>query len=68
MAFTPEDLVWAYIMKDQFTLGKFGTLKPRVDGPFKISEGIGENAYRVELPEEYETLKTLNVKDLQPYH
>ena len=36
-------LVWVHLRKDRFPLGKFGKLKPRVDGPFKIIEKIGEN-------------------------
>ena len=39
--FEVGDLVWVHLRKDRFPLRKFGKLKPRVDGPFKIIEKIG---------------------------
>ena len=29
---------------------------------------IGENAYKLKLPDDYNILHTFNVKDLRPYH
>ena len=29
---------------------------------------IGENAYKLELSDDYNILHTFNVKDLRPYH
>jgi hypothetical protein len=43
-------------------------LKHRGDGPFKILQRIGDNAYKVELPGDYGVSSTFNVKDLSPYH
>ena len=40
----------------------------RIDGPFKIIEKIGENAYKLQLPDEYEISPMFNVKDLRAYH
>ena len=40
---------------------------PRALGPFKIKEKIGENAYKVDLPEEYYVSDTFNIGDLLPY-
>ena len=54
--------------KDRFQPGNFGKLKPRVDGPFKIIEKIGENAYKLQFPDEYEISPMFNVKDLRAYH
>ena len=51
--------------KDRIPPGKFGKLKPRVDGPFKIIEKIGENAYKLQLPDDYEISPMFNVKDLR---
>ena len=62
------ELVWVHLRKDRFPLGKFGKLKPRVDGPFKIIEKIGENAYKLQLLDEYEISPMFNVKDLRAYH
>ena len=36
--------------------------------PFRIIEKIGENAYKLELPDYYDISPTFNVKDLRPYH
>jgi len=40
---------------------------PRADGPFEIIERLNDNAYKVDLPGEYEVYETLNVADLGPY-
>ena len=68
LEFLEGDLVWTHIRKDRFPQGKFSKLKPRVNGPFKILEKIVENAYKIELPKEYDICQTFNVKDLKPYH
>ena len=66
--FEVGELVWVHLRKDRFSPGKFGKLKPRVDGHFKIIEKIGENAYKLQLPDEYEISLMFNVKDLRAYH
>ena len=66
--FEVGELVWVHLRKDTFPPGKFGKLKPRVDGPFKIIEKIGENAYKLQLPDEYEISPMFNVKVLRAYH
>ena len=66
--FEVGDLVWVHLRKDRFPPGKFGKLKPRVHDPFKIIEKIGENAYKLQLPDEYEISPMFNVKDLRAYH
>lgn len=64
------DLVWVHLRKDRFPPGKFGKLKPRADGPFKVLKRIGENAYKVELPDNYSVSTTFNVYVflIFPYH
>ena len=66
--FEVGDIFWVHLRKDRFPLGKFGKLKSRVDGPFKIIEKIGENAYKLQLSDEYEISPMFNVKDLRAYH
>ena len=66
--FEVGDLVWVHLCKDRFPPGKFGKLKTRVDGPFKIIEKIGENANKLQLLDEYEISPMFNVKDLRAYH
>lgn len=39
-------------------------LQPRGDGPFQVLERINDNAYKVELPDEYNVSSTFNVSDL----
>jgi len=40
----------------------------RAEGPFEIQERISDNAYKVDLPGDYEVLATFKVADLSPSH
>ena len=53
---------------EQYLMQRCSKLRARVDGPSKIIKKIGENAYKVELPNDYSFLPTFNVKDLRPFH
>ena len=65
--FEVRELVWIHLHKDRFPSGKFGKL-PRVDAPFKIIEKIRDNAYKLDLPDDYDISPMFNVKDLRSYH
>jgi len=67
MEFQEGDLVWVHLRKERFPRGKFAKLKPRADGPFKVIKRIGENAYKIELPESYGVSNVFNVADLSSY-
>ena len=41
---------------------------PRAEGPFEVLEMINDNAYKVDLPGEYEVSATFNVADLSPFY
>ena len=41
---------------------------PRADGPFRVLQRIGENAYKIELPSDFGVSATFNVSDLSPYY
>lgn len=40
---------------------------PRGDGPFQVLERINDNAYKLDLPGEYNVSATFNVTDLAPF-
>lgn len=42
-------------------------MHPREERPFQIFEKINDNAYKVDLPCEYNVSATFNVSDLSPY-
>ncbi|XP_060185809.1 acyltransferase Pun1-like [Lycium barbarum] len=41
-----------------------GKLSPRGDGPFKVLEKINDNAYKIDLPSEYNVHNVFNVSDV----
>jgi hypothetical protein len=67
VVFQEGDLVWIHLSKNRFPGGRFGKLKPRADGPFKVLQRINDNAYRVDLPGHYNVSATFNVADLSPF-
>jgi hypothetical protein len=67
MTFKEGDLVWIHLRKERFPVKRRSKLLPRADGPFKVLQRIGENAYKIELPGEYGVSATFNVSDLAPY-
>jgi hypothetical protein len=67
MTFKEGDLVWIHLRKECFSAKRQSKLLPRADGPFKVLQCIGENAYKIELPGEYGVSTTFNVSDLAPY-
>ncbi|GJU11673.1 hypothetical protein Tco_1134069 [Tanacetum coccineum] len=49
--------------------GKRGKLNPRYVGPFKVTERVGEVAYKLELPEELSRVhNTFHVSNLKKCH
>jgi hypothetical protein len=67
MTFKEGELVWIHLRKECFPVKRRSKLLPRADGPFKVLQRIGENAYKIELPGEYGVSATFNVSDLAPY-
>ena len=61
------DWVWLHLRKDRFPTKRKSKLSPRGDGPFQVLERINNNAYRLNLPEEYEVSNTFNITDLVPF-
>ena len=50
--------------KERFPNHRKSKLMPRGDGPFQILEKINDNAYKVDLPGEYNVSATFNVSGL----
>ena len=61
------DWVWLHLRKDRFPTKRKSKLSPRGDGPFQVLERINNNAYRLDLPEEYGVNTTFNISDLIPF-
>ena len=53
--------------KERFPYCRQSKLDPRGDGPFQVLERINDNAYKIELPGEYNVSTTFNVSDLSPF-
>ncbi|KAJ9536534.1 hypothetical protein OSB04_un000286 [Centaurea solstitialis] len=65
--FEPGDWVWLHLRKERFPAKRRSKLHPRGDGPFQVLERINDNAYKLDLPGEYQVSSTFNVADLSPY-
>ncbi|KAH7511103.1 hypothetical protein FEM48_ZijujUnG0048700 [Ziziphus jujuba var. spinosa] len=63
----PEDWVWLHLRKERFPKQRKSKLMPRGDGPFQVLERINENAYKLNLPGEYNVSATFNVAGLSPF-
>ena len=54
--------------KERFPQQRKFMLSPRRDGPFQVLERIGDNAYKIDLPNEYGNVSaTFNIADLSLY-
>jgi hypothetical protein len=66
VVFQPGDWVWVHLRKDRFPSKRASKLMPRGDGPFQVLKRINDNAYKIDLPGEYQVSATFNVSDLSP--
>ena len=53
--------------KERFPTHRRSKLHPRGDGPFQVLERINDNAYKLDLPGEYNISATFNVFYLSPF-
>jgi hypothetical protein len=65
--FEPGDLVWLHLRKERFPDLRKSKLMPRADGPFKVLEKINDNAYKLDMPINFEVSPMFNIADLKPY-
>ena len=57
-----------HMRKERFPACRRSKLHPRGDGPFQVLERINDNAYKLDLPGEYNISATFNVYDLSPFN
>ena len=62
------ELVWVYLSRDRYPKGDYNKLTRRKFGPYRVLEKFGENAYRVELPDDMHISNVFNVRHLHKYH
>jgi len=67
VVFKPGDLVWVHMRKERFPSKRKTKLDPRGSGPYKVLERIGDNAYKLDLPGEFQVSATFNVSDLSHF-
>jgi hypothetical protein len=67
LVFDPGDWVWLHMRKERFPAKRRSKFLPRGDGPFQVLERINDNAYKLDLPGEYNVSTTFNVTDLSPF-
>ncbi|XP_057779887.1 uncharacterized protein LOC130998487 [Salvia miltiorrhiza] len=67
VVFELGDWVWLHMRKERFLEQRRSKLLPRGDGPFQVLERINDNAYKLDLPGEYNVSATFNVTDLSPF-
>jgi len=67
MIFEEGEWVWLHLRKDRFHNQRKFKLSPWGDGPFQVLKRINNNAYQIDLSEEYGVHTTFNVIDLTPF-
>ena len=56
-----------HMRKERFPAQRRSKLLPRGNDPFQVLERINNNAYKLDLPDEYTVSATFNVTDLSPF-
>ena len=67
VVFEPGDWVWLHMRKERFPAQRRSKLQPRGDGHFQVVERINDNAYKLNLPGEYNVSASFNVSDLSHF-
>ena len=60
--------MWLHLRKERFPAKRKTKLQPRGDGPFQVIARVNDNAYKLDLPGEYNVSATFNVADLSPFN
>ena len=56
-----------HMRKERLPIQRRSKLLPRGDRPFQVIERINDNAYKLDLPGEYNVSAIFNVTDLSPF-
>ena len=67
VVFEPRDWVWVHMRKKRYPAQRHSKILPRGDGPFQVFEHINDNAYKLDLPNEYNVSATFNVTNLSHF-
>jgi hypothetical protein len=67
LVFEPGDWVWLHMRKERFPAKRHSKLLPSGDGPFQVLERINDNAYKLDLPGEYNVSPAFNATELSPF-
>ncbi|KAL4383245.1 hypothetical protein GQ457_15G018040 [Hibiscus cannabinus] len=68
VTFDIGDWVWVHFRKEHFPAQWKSKLLPRGDGSFQIVDKVNDNAYKLDLPSEYNVSATFNISDLTPFN
>ena len=68
VVFEPRDWVWVHMHKEKFPSQRRSKLLSRGDGPFQFLKHINDNAYKLDLLNEYNVSATFNVTDLSLFY
>lgn len=60
MIFKIGDQVWVQLRKERFPNERKSKLMPRIDGPFKITQRISNNAYKLDFQGKYDVSNSFN--------
>nr|GMC51128.1 putative nucleotidyltransferase, Ribonuclease H [Ipomoea batatas] len=66
--FQVGEQVLIYLRKERYPASTFHKLSPKKYGPFEIVRKINDNAYVVDIPDEWKISKTFNVADIFKFY
>ena len=67
LEFKPSDLVLLHLRKERFPSRTKNKLMARGNGPYKVVQKVGKNAYKIELSRDMQISVTFNGGDLTPH-